>query len=458
MSFFTKDTNFPMSKSNLLYFAFFSLFLFAIGCQKEATSSLDTDLTQLLTANSQGNGLDFFILPNETDFSKIPQDPKNPITAEKVALGKALFHETGLGMAPKHKESTQTYSCASCHHVDAGFQAGVAQGIGEGGLGFGLHGEKRVINPIYPLADVDVQPIRSPAALNTAFQELMLWNGQFGAVGKNIGTNASWTVGTPKEKNNLGFHGVETQAVAGQGVHRLKVEYCDQNPTYLELFRKAYPTMPAEKRINDINAGMAIAAYERTILANKAPFQRWLRGEKNAMTEQEKEGAILFFGKANCVKCHTGPALNSMDFYALGMNDLTTGTYGAINADENKAEHKGRGGFTGKDEDMFKFKVPQLYNLKGIEFLGHGAQFRNVKEVLEYKNKGVASNAKVPSNKLSPEFKPLNLTALEIQQIQAFIENALFDPNLQRYVPDFLPSLLCFPNNDLEAKKDRSCW
>jgi cytochrome c peroxidase len=176
------------------------------------------------------------------------------------------------------------------------------------------------------------------------------------------------------------------------------------------------------------------------------------------MTEQEKEGAILFFGKANCVKCHTGPALNAMEFYALGMNDLTTGTYGAINADENKAEHKGRGGFTGKDEDLFKFKVPQLYNLKGIEFLGHGAQFRTLKEVLEYKNKGIASNTKVPTSKLSPEFKALNLTTIEIQQIHAFLENALYDPNLQRYVPDFLPSLLCFPNNDLEAKKDKNCW
>ena len=64
----------------------------------------------------------------------------------------------------------------------------------------------------------------------------------------------------------------------------------------------------------------------------------------------------------------------------------------------------------------------------------------------------------MPTAKLSPEFRPLNLTATEIQQIQAFIENALLDSNLQRYVPDFLPSLLCFPNNDIEARKDRNCW
>lgn len=74
-----------------------------------------------------------------------------------------------------------------------------------------------------------------------------------------------------------------------------------------------------------------------------------------------------------------------MEFYALGMNDLSDGQYGAVNASGPKAEHKGRGGFTGKAEDMFKFKVPQLYNLKDSPFYGHGAQFVTVRKSLNTK-------------------------------------------------------------------------
>lgn len=449
-----------LKSTNSRYFiAFFVSFLIFVSCQKDIEETANAQLLSLINASSNGKGVNYFKLPDGKSLADYPQDPKNPITAEKIELGRLLFHETCFGLIPQKIESRMTYSCASCHQVDAGFQAGLAQGIGEGGIGFGLHGEKRIINPNYPAANVDVQAIRSPTVLNSAFQELMLWNGQFGAVGKNIGTEAAWAIGTPKEKNKLGFQGVETQAIAGQDVHRLKADktFFSQIPFYSMMFNLAYPTIPESERINNVNAGLAIAAYERTIVANQAPFQKWLNGDLNAMNDQEKEGAILFFGKAGCVKCHTGPALNQMEFYGLGMNDLLEGNYGVINSDATKPEHKGRGGFTGKSEDMFKFKVPQLYNLKGIKFLGHGAQFGSVKEVLNYKNKAQASNTNVPKAQLANEFVPLNLTEDEIEKLRIFIEDALFDPNLKRYVPNNLPSGFCFPNNDTQSKADKGC-
>lgn len=446
--------------TNSSYFIVFfvSLTVF-ISCQKDNDQTTNAQLWSLLESASNGKGVSYFKLPDGKSLADYPQDPKNPITLEKIELGRMLFHETCFGLIPQKIESRMTYSCASCHQVDAGFQAGIAQGIGEGGLGFGIRGEKRTLNPTYPKANVDVQPIRSPTIINAAFQELMLWNGQFGAVGKNLGTEGAWAVGTPKEKNKLGFQGVETQAIAGQDVHRLKADktFFSQIPYYSMLFNMAYSTLPEADRITQVNAGLAIAAYERTVVANQAPFQRWLRGDMTAMSEPEKEGAMLFFGKAGCAKCHTGPALNSMEFYGLGMNDLLEGSYGAINSDATKPEHKGRGGFTGKTEDMYKFKVPQLYNLKGINFLGHGAQFGSVKEVLAYKNKAQASNATVPKSQLANEFTPLNLSDDELEKLRIFIEEALFDPNLQRYVPKGLPSGFCFPNNDANSKADKGC-
>ena len=162
---------------------------------------------------------------------------------------------------------------------------------------------------------------------------------------------------------------------------------------------------------------------------------------------KKKQGAILFFGKAKCVACHTGPALSAMKFYGLGMTDLHTGSYGAsqvVQADQAKVENKGRGGFTGRAEDFYKFKVPQLYNLKDSPFYGHGASFTSLEEVVAYKNAAIPQNAVVPHAQLATEFKPLNLTTTEIKQLVTFLRDGLHDPELRRYVPSSLPSGVSF--------------
>lgn len=420
----------------------------------------DLQLTQALSIASSGQGKSFYQLPESTQFDKIPQDPRNPLSAEKVALGQLLFHETGLAMNPNKAAGYQTYSCASCHHARAGFQACVPQGIAEGGSGFGKTGEARVMSSVYTSKDVDVQPIRSPSAMNVAYQKNMLWNGQFGATYQNLGTQSAWTAGTPKEKNKLGFEGVETQAIAGQGVHHLgfNPNFIINKPVYRDLYDKAFGL----KTVNDpvqsvINVGLAIAAYERTLLPNQAPFQRWLKGEYTAMSDVQKQGAVLFFGKARCYTCHNGPSLANMEFYALGFRDLTNGFYGTnavVNAGAEKAEHKGRGGFTGKAADMYKFKVPQLYNLKDSPFYGHGSSFTKIEDVIAYKNAAVSQNANVPHSQLATEFAPLKLSASEVKQLTEFIKEGLYDPNLSRYVPKSLPSGLAFPNNDAASRKD----
>ncbi|RMG57488.1 MAG: cytochrome-c peroxidase, partial [Bacteroidetes bacterium] len=308
-----------------------------------------------------------FRLPDPDALSQIPQDPRNPLSPEKVALGRLLFHETGLALHPVDSSSLLTYSCASCHHSAAGFQACLPQGIGEGGIDFGFSGETRVARPDFPAGQLDVQPIRSPSVLNVAYQPNMLWNGQFGATHKNAGTQDRWTAGTPLEDNLWGFQGVETQAIAGLNVHRLGTgeDLLDQ-ADYKALFDAAFPQVPPERRYDRINTGLAIAAYERTLLPTEAPFQRWLRGDAGAMTPRQKDGAMLFFGKAGCVSCHSGPGLSSMEFHALGMPDLSGSRVHQVSADD--PAHRGRGGFTGDPADDFKFKVPQLYNLKDSPF------------------------------------------------------------------------------------------
>jgi len=424
----------------------------------EDVRDFDLELQNALREAGDGNGLDYFKFPESNNFNSIPQDPKNSITENKVKLGKMLFHEAGLGVNPKLNLGKNTYSCASCHFASAGFQAGRQQGIGEGGIGFGINGEARTMGALYDEKNIDVQPIRSPTAMNAAYQELMLWNGQFGGTEMNDGTQWNWTEGTPKAKNNLGFEGIETQAIAGLEVHRMAVtpELVDELG-YKELFDDVFGDLPVGERYTTLNAGLAIAAFERTILSNEAPFQKWLNGDRNAMSSSELEGAVLFFTKAKCVDCHTGPALNKMSFEAIGMKDLFQCEETTIATSSDKIENKGRGGFTGNVEEEYQFKVPQLYNLKSSPFYGHGATFNSIKDVIVYKNNAIAENDNVPPHQLSEHFNPLDLTNDEINKLTLFISKSLHDPNLDRYQPDWVESGLCIPVSDALSSVQLGC-
>ncbi|WP_205663332.1 cytochrome-c peroxidase [Alteromonas facilis] len=430
-------------------------------------------LQDAIHAVSDGQGLDAFILPESSDLASIPQDPNNPLTEEKVLLGQMLFHETAIATKGVHGDMTGTWSCASCHHADAGFKSGVAQGIGEGGSGFGQAGEGRVLadgfdkDSMDPAFVPDVQPLASPSILNTAFQEVMLWNGQFGnmqggLVNAGLEENVLAPANTPKAENTRMLAGLETQAIAGTAVHRLNTSedsVLQTNMEYQLLFEAAYPDGSADV-LED--ASKAIAAYERTVLANQAPFQQWLRGDDSAMTADEIAGANLFFGKAQCVSCHNGAALSSKVgaseaevFMAIGFADFDTNNP-AITGGVAVADSKGRGGFTGEAEDDYKFKVPQLYNLADTAVFGHGASFTSIRDVVAYKNAGVPQKV-IPSEQLDSRFTPLGLTEEEIDQLVEFLENALYDSNLDRYKPDALPTGACFPVADDAAKMDLNC-
>ncbi len=435
------------------------------GNLSSSGDQLDAELIELLDSHAGGGGLGFFILPREQEFDKIPQDPQNPLTREKIQLGQMLYHETALGVSNIRSEGYETYSCASCHYGQAGFSVYLPQGVSEGGEGFGEIGEDRTFQSQYDcLPDApDCQPVRSPSVLNCAYQELMLWNGAFGGVGDNLGTEDKWTPGTPLESNFLGLHGVESQAHGGLLAHRMvavEASRVTTIPRYQEMYSLAFPGDPAP--INRLNTALAIAAFERTILASEAPFQKWLRGNKTSMTDEQKRGAMLFFGKANCVSCHSGPALNSMTFHALGMNDLDGSCDSRVNLTPfggtiPEGVRKGRGGFTGQPGDMYKFKTPTLYNLADAPFYGHGSSFCAVYEVVVYMNNAVPQNPLVPPEYLSPEFAPLNLTSGEMTDLVAFLEDALRDARLMRYVPLRIPSGNCFPVNDPLAQPDLNC-
>lgn len=440
-----------------------SVFLLVAACDSVTTdeSPLGEELTALLVAGAGGQGLAFYTLPSETDYASIPQDPLNPITAEKVALGRLLLHETATGGIPKVVSTQYEFSCASCHPVASSFFAGVRQGVAEGGTGFGIAGEARMPLPssVYPEDSLDTLPIRVPTLLNVAYQEVALWNGSLGGAGinapfVNVGSNAA-----DFPENLRGFEGLEVQGMIGQTVHRLLIDedFADTFG-YRALFDAAFPGVSESERYSRMTGGLALAAYNRTLLANQAPWQAWLRGNTSAMTDRQKEGALLFFGEAQCSTCHTGPALKSNAFYAWGMGDFSRrGTIILDRRGFRKDVTRGRGAFTEREEDEYTFKVPTLYNLRDNAFLGHGGTFSTVREVVEYKNAGVPENDRVPRGRLAPQFGATQLSEAEITALTDFVENALYDPNLVRYVPASVPSGFCIPNNDEQSIIDLGC-
>ena len=420
------------------------------------------NLLTLLDSTSPTGSYEAYILPASDDFDNIPQDPSNEITAAKVALGKLIYHETGItegDISP----SEGTFSCATCHNAQNGFKSGIRQGIGEGGVGFD---HRRVLEGQED--HVDVQPVTSPTVLNTAYQEVMLWNGQFGneiggVVNVGIDPDRHFTEGTPKEANLRNLSGLETQAVAGLAVHRMGASegsLLRTNETYRQMFEDAFGVAEPDDMLEA--AALSIAAFERTVLANQAPFQEYLRGDETAMSEAEVAGANVFFGKGNCYACHNGTALSSPVgsmadevFMTVGFHDLDIweDTIGEV----NEATKHGRGGFTGDDLDRFKFKVPPLYNLIDTEVFGHGASFTSVEEVVRYKVAAIPQHPQVEITDLDYRFTPVDLTEEEITNLIEFLEKSLHDADLMRYVPESLPSGNCPINNDEESRQELGC-
>ncbi len=440
-----------MNKELLLTLSVIVLFIFS--CSKDIIVPLDGALVESIKNWSKSGSIDYFIMPSSHDFESLPnQDPHNKITIEKIKLGQMLFFETGLAQSSQKVESYETYSCSSCHVPSKGFLPGRMQGIADGGIGFGENGSYRTISPSYLESEIDAQGNRPMTVMNVTYTTNTLWSGTFGANDKNVGTEESWTGFA--EVNHTGFAGLEAQNIEGFDLHRLaindKVLY---EFGYAELFDRAFPDIPISERYSPKTASFAMGAYLRTILTNEAPFQNYLKGDKKALTASQKNGALIFFGKAGCITCHNSPSFSAMNFFALGTQDMYE--IGGLNTSAEDARIQGRGMFTGKEEDMFKFKVPQLYNLKDYVTFFHGSSKNSIEEVVDFKLKAKSENPNVTD--LMVALSPRELNDIERKDLIDFLTNALHDNSMERYAPESILSGYCFPNNDEISKRDMQC-
>ncbi len=228
------------------------------------------------------------------------------LNSAKIQLGKKLFHDTSLS-------ADGSMSCASCHDVRNGGDDGLETSIG--------------INH-------QIGPINSPTVLNSVFNANQFWDGRSASLVDQV----SGPIHNPREMAS------DWKQV---------IQKLNRNPTIVELIQQLYGTT-----INAGNISDAIAEYERALVTTGAPFDLYLQGDTNAISDQAKQGYALF-KEVGCIACHQGTNVGSNAFQPLGV----MGNYFADRGNITTADY-GRFNVTGRDKDKHLFKVPTLRNVE----------------------------------------------------------------------------------------------
>ncbi|MFY9461506.1 MAG: cytochrome c peroxidase [Aquabacterium commune] len=320
----------------------------------------------------------------------IPKD--NPMTPAKVELGKKLFWDARLS-------GNGSMPCVSCHLPNLGWGDG-------GAISRGYPGTKHWRN--------------SQTILNSAYYNKLFWEGSVTSLEAQAPAAAEGPV-------------------AGNGdgsVMEMRLRFL---PEYVEAFNKVFG---AEwPRIND--AWRAVAAYQRTVVtdAKQVPFDRWLAGDKNALSAAQQRGLALYNGKAQCIQCHNGALASDQKFHALGVPEpaefkddvLLQITHRWQQYQKGQAEGRYRDApidrglyyVTKNPKDVGKFRTPSLRELKVTAPYMHNGVFATLPEVVDFYNAGGGT----AQNK-SPVLKPLNLSAGERADLVLFLEALSMDKPL----------------------------
>jgi cytochrome c peroxidase len=145
----------------------------------------------------------------------------------------------------------------------------------------------------------------------------------------------------------------------------------------------------------------------RSILSGNAPYDRFVNGDRRALSQEQQEGLRLFRGKGNCTACHVGPTFSDERFHNTGV-----AWRGGMLSDE------GRGAVTGQDSDRGAFKTPTLREIARTAPYFHDGSLTTLEDVIDYYDRGGNAN---PG--LDTELRPLRLTAGEKTALRAFLQS-----------------------------------
>lgn len=290
----------------------------------------------------------------------LPAHPDYPAdnlpTPQRIELGRKLYFDRRLSR-------DHSMSCATCHDPNKGWSDGLQRSKGFKGEELGRH---------------------SPTVLNTAFNTAQFWDSR-------ADTLEQQAVGPIMAAGEMNMPSVE------EVLHRIS-----SAPEYEHSFETAYQSKPSMEAI-----GKAIAAFERTVISGRSKFDDYCEGKKDALSDSEKRGLILFTTTASCTACHKGPNFTDSQCYSLGVRQE-----GPLQIDA------GRFNETEKPIDRFAFKTPGLRNIAETAPYMHDGSLATLEEVVEFYNKGGERN----TNR-SKLIHPLNLTDSQKGDLVAFLRS-----------------------------------
>jgi cytochrome c peroxidase len=283
----------------------------------------------------------------------VPAPTGNPINRARTDLGRALFFDPRLS-------GSGAIACATCHQPALGWQDGRPRAVGH--LGAKLSR-------------------RTPTILNIAWSEPLFWDGR----ADTLEEQAKGPLSAPQEMN----------MPAGQAVANVR-----SIAGYRRAFAAAYPGEP----ITIETIARAIATFERTIVSGIAPFDRWIAGDRDAISPAARRGFALFNSpRTNCSSCHSGWRLTDDGFHDIGLPGTDPGR-SKFMPDIPILEHA--------------FKTPTLRNIAERGPYMHDGSLPTLEAVLDHYANGFARR---PS--LAPEMKPFALSSGEKADLIAFLQS-----------------------------------
>jgi cytochrome c peroxidase len=298
-------------------------------------------------------------LPYDSSWLLVDKDPK-------VKLGQLLFFDPRLS-------SSNQISCSSCHDPEIGWGDARRVSVGHDHL----EGKRN-----------------TPSLLNVSLHRSFFWDGR----SESLEDQALNPLGTHHEMN------METPLLPSK-IAEIK--------GYRALFKQAY----GDERVNIDKILGAIAAFEKIIKSRQSDFDRFVRGDYKAMTDQEIRGLDLFRRKARCMNCHNGTYFTDGDFHNIGLS-----YYG------RKYQDLGRYEVTKDPKDVGKFRTPSLRDVMKTNPWMHNGLFDNIKGVINIYNSGMHmldDKAKDKNDPLYPKtdviMRPLQLTEPEKDDLIAFL-------------------------------------
>lgn len=349
------------------------------------------------------------LLSQNTALPKKVRSPiDNPITEQKVALGKALFFDPILS-------GNKDVSCATCHHPNNGYAEFLDISIGVNGRGLGA---KRTFNKpnIIPFVKRNAHTI-----LNTAFNGIDTYNQYDPTSAPMFWDNRIQSLEKQALEPIKSFEEMRGGSYSGEEVLEEVVQRLSSIPQYQAMFIAAFgkEALPSPSYI-----GMAIAAFERTLVTNNSRFDQYMRGDKDAISLLEKDGFELF-KKVGCANCHSGPMFSDYKAHVLGVP-------------ENNKLPIPDGGI----EESFAFRTPTLRNLFFTAPYMHNGSMKTLKEVLEFYEdiaSGKTRNPMIPKENFDSLVNEIEISVKDMSSIISFL-NTLNDNSFDKDIPESVPS------------------